>query len=303
MTNSAAAIWRNRPSARLPLWLQRSLAVLRLLRPMNLVMLAIGVALGAFLAGGAATFGLALRGSVLLAAVAVVLIGGGANALNDVFDVEADRVNRPGRPLASGMLSRPVAVGVWLVASGIGLAISAGLSAEHFMVAAVAVAAMFVYNYRLKRVAVAGNVIVSALVATTIIFGALLGREPGRGVVAAVFAFLVTLGREIIKDAEDVLGDDATGARTLPLLIGVRRSVIIACAIAVVVVSLTPVPFLMLGYSSLYLSIVLVADAFLLGAVWWALTLENVGIARASAWLKWAMLAGMAALAGSEALE
>src|SRR5690625_5611376 len=121
---------------------------------MNLVMLAIGVALGAFLAGGAATFGLALRGSILLAAIAVVLIGGGANALNDVFDVEADRVNRPGRPLASGMLSRPVAVGVGLGASGSGLAVSAGRSAEDFRGGAGAGAGVFVGSYGLKRGAV-----------------------------------------------------------------------------------------------------------------------------------------------------
>lgn len=303
MTSGAAAIWRNRPPTWLPRPWQRLLAAVRLLRPMNLVMLAVGVMLGAFLASGAVAFGLSARPALLSAAVAVMLIGGAANALNDVFDIEADRVNRPGRPLASGLLSRPVAVGIWLIASGVGLVLSAWLSAEHFMIAAVAVLAMVAYNYRLKRVAVAGNVIVSALVATTIIFGALLGREPGRGIVAAIFAFLVTLGREIVKDAEDVSGDATTGARTLPLIIGVGKSVYAACTIAIIVVALTPVPFLMLGYSSLYLSMVLIADALLLGAVWWALSLDEVGIARASAWFKWAMLAGMAALAASEALE
>lgn len=277
--------------------------MVRLLRPLNLLMFVGGVIVGGLLAAGETVFTGESLYSLLVAALSVAAIGAGSNSFNDVCDVTIDRVNRPERPIPAGLVSVRLATGMWLFASVVGLSAAALVSPEHLLIAAIAVLALVLYNLRLKRVLLAGNLLVSALVAVSLVFGALAVEGSGAAFFAAAFAFLLTFVREVVKDVEDARGDSTAAARTLPLVVGNRAAVRVATAVAFVVVLLTPIPFLLLDYSSLYLSIVLAADAVIVGAVWWALSLDQQKLRRSSSWLKWAMILGMLALAAAQALE
>lgn len=273
-------------------------ALVRLVRPFNFVLFLAGVGVGGLLAaeGTALREGEGLR--LLVAAASAALLGGAANALNDVFDLEIDRVNRPERPLSSGRVSVGAAKGVWAAGTLAGVVAGALLSALHGVLAVAATVLLFVYNARLKRVPLAGNVLVGVVVALALVYGAAAVGAPEAAFVGAAFAFLTTLAREVVKDVEDLAGDAAAGARTLPIAFGKAVAERSAAAVVALTIALTPVPFLWLGYSSVYLLVVLAADVLMLRVLWLLQAGEAPGaIHRAGSLLKWAMVTGMLALA------
>jgi geranylgeranylglycerol-phosphate geranylgeranyltransferase len=284
------------------------LRLLRLLRPLNFAMFLAGVALGALLAAGPAAFAGGALGRVLTAMASAALVGGAANAVNDVYDLEIDRVNRPDRPLPSGAVPVRAAWGLWATLSLLGVALGARVSPLHGGVALASAALLWAYSARLKRAPGWGNLAVAVVLALAIVYG---GLAPGGGLGAAwlgaAFAFLTTLAREAVKDVEDASGDAAGGARTLPLVWGRRRTAALALLVVAVTLFALPVPAFV-GLDASFLAFVLPAAACLLGAAWALLAAGaeaageddgawRRGAARASAWLKGAMVFGVVALA------
>lgn len=276
-------------------------SALQLLRPFNFVMFWIGVALGGLLTAGLGAFQGGNLRLLLIAAASASLIGGGANAINDVFDLDIDRVNRPQRPLPSGRSTVSTARMLWAAASIVGVALSFLLTTAHVVIAAVSVALCYLYSARLKRVPVAGNLLVAFVTPLAlIVYGGWAVGPPGPAFVGAAFAFLTTFAREVVKDIEDVAGDAGAGARTIPLRWGVPAAVRSTAAVLACTVALTPLPFLVLEYSGMFLLVVLVADVLMLSALWMILRDDPVAHAgKASSMLKTAMLVGIAALAFS----
>ncbi|MFW5973433.1 MAG: geranylgeranylglycerol-phosphate geranylgeranyltransferase, partial [Bacteroidota bacterium] len=236
---------------------RKLIGVIRLLRPLNLFMFVVAVFLGGFLVAGMSVFAGPLLIRLIIASVAVASIGGAANSLNDAVDASIDRINRPDRPIPSGDASVRTAVFVWAIGSMVGIMAGFALSVWHLTVAVVVVAFMVLYSIRLKRTLFLGNMVVSLVVATSILFGAGAVGAIQEAAYAAGFAFLVTLVREIVKDVADMAGDAAHGARTLPIVMGRKRAVAVASTVTAIVVILTPVPFLLAEYSTLYLALVM----------------------------------------------
>lgn len=280
------------------LFLRRAGALVRLLRPLNFGMFTLGVLLGGWMAGGTAAFEAEARWHLLTAAVSAALIGGAANSLNDACDVEIDRINRPDRPLPAGMVSPRAAKLLWGGCSALGVALSGWLSVLHVVLATASVLLLGWYNLRLKRTVLWGNLVVALVVALAIVYGGMAVGDGLPALTGAAFAFLTTLAREVVKDAEDVAGDAAAGARTLPVVAGLPLALRLATAVLLLTVALTPLPYLFLGYSGLFLLGLLVADGLLLGVVL-RLHPEPARLHQASGLLKGAMLAGMAALAAA----
>lgn len=277
---------------------ERVWSTLELLRPLNILIAAAGVALGGLLAASDVLLDAEARRRLLVAAFSAALIGGAANALNDVFDLDIDRINRPGRPLPSGHVTPGVAKGLWAVGSAAGVALSFALSAAHVAMALFAALALYAYSAWLKRRGLAGNVLVAFILGLALVYGGWAVGPPALALVGAAFAFLTTLAREITKDVEDVQGDAAGAARTLPLVYGPRTAAYGAAFVASLTIALTPLPFLVLGYSGLYLVLVLLADVPLFIALRLLVAPEPVASARqASAALKWSMVLGLFALA------
>jgi geranylgeranylglycerol-phosphate geranylgeranyltransferase len=290
-------------SARIPVerrsWIDGPAAVVRLVRPLNVVLFVVGVGVGGVLAlGGLPREAVA---GLLGAAVSAALIGAAANAINDVFDLEIDRLNRPERPLPQGHLGKSGAQWIWIVCSVAGIAVGALVSGTHAAIAIGAVVLLYVYSRRLKRMPVIGNLVVSIVVAAALLYGALAVGEITMAVlVGASFAFLVTLAREIVKDLEDLVGDRSVGARTLAVTAGAGAAGALAIGLMVLTLLLTPLPFLFFGYGSLYLLLVLPACAMLLRGIWVMLgdPSSSDRAARASLFLKGVMVAGLFALVG-----
>ncbi|MDK2989653.1 MAG: geranylgeranylglycerol-phosphate geranylgeranyltransferase [Methanoculleus sp.] len=207
-------------------------------RPHNAVVAGLTALIGYLIATGM------LTPPSLLLAVVVALITAGGNVINDVFDVEIDRINRPKRPIPAGEigLAGAKAYTVGLFAGG--LLVATLTTALCFAIALINAVVLVAYAVRLKRTPVLGNVAVAYLTASVFLFGGAFAGVEGlvQNLSLAAITFLATIAREVLKDAEDVDGDAAGGARTLPMIVGVRKTGVFAfaCACAAVLVSILP---------------------------------------------------------------
>ena len=204
--------------------------VLRLVRAPNLLLAALGV-----LAGGWIALGTLSTPAVLgFAALAAVGFGAAGNALNDLWDRGADRVNHPAgtRPLAAGRLAPETAHVCIVGGTLLGLAAAGLVSGSAVLVGAIALTVMFVYSPLLKRRGAAGNVAVALIAGLPLAFGALAVGRPSAGLVPWTLAAWLHLVREIVKDLDDQVGDQALGRRTLPLVLGPERTARVAAVLA-----------------------------------------------------------------------
>ncbi len=209
----------------------------------------------------------ALPASLWIAAFSAAAVMAGGNALNDVWDLESDRINHPHRPLPSARLN-PLAArieGVFFLALGLGLGLL--LPPEAMLTAAAACGCLVAYNRRLKHIPVAGNVVVSLLCGMAFFYGGFAVRAPVPAAVPALFAAIYHFGREILKDAQDIPGDRMAPGGTLPLGWGPARSCRLAIAAYALLILLTPVPYILDLYGLPYLILVCALNALLVGVM------------------------------------
>ncbi len=179
----------------------------KLIRPINCAMIGFAVIVGAFVSRPpvvpAPQLALGFLTGFFICAYSMVV--------NDVYDADVDRVNRPERPIPSGRVSMQDANRLSAAALAAGLACSV-LSLNPLAVAlAVAYAFLsWLYNSRAKKTGLAGNVIVASSLAIPFIYG---GAVAGGAVIGslllmmALTAFFSGVGREVVKAMADVEGD------------------------------------------------------------------------------------------------
>jgi geranylgeranylglycerol-phosphate geranylgeranyltransferase len=199
--------------------------------------------------------------SVLFALLAIALMCLGGNVINDFFDIEIDRINRPDRPLPSGRVSRPAALVMALAAFLSGLTLSFFLGMMTFMVGVLAVLLLVIYAAWLKRVLIIGNVAVAFISALTFLYVGAVYKNPFHPLIVfpALFIFLFHFGREIIKDEIDMEGDSRLGARTIPIVFGRNRASVVAAIPFLMLIPLTIVPSILKIYDIFYLVLVIAA--------------------------------------------
>lgn len=239
------------------------LAYLKILRPSVVALFVLGTVVGAVVAG---FWSLPM---IALAVAVVALASGSGNVINDIYDYEIDKVNRPKRPLPSGKISIKAAkiYATILLASAIVLAVLF-LNQAQLMLAVFNGVLAFAYPWRLKAMPLVGNLCVSWVAASAFLFGALFAGINTTVLLLFSMAFLANTGREIAKTIEDVPGDKKAGLRTLPIVLGKKFSAAVSIFFVVFAVMLTPLPWLM-GLSSInYLYAVLVADIIFALSCW-----------------------------------
>jgi 4-hydroxybenzoate polyprenyltransferase len=107
----------------------------------------------------------------------------------------------------------------------------------------VATLLLFWYAYRLRHVALVGNIVVAFLSALTFIFAAQAFGDIKLGYVPFVLTFIISVVREIIKDLEDLNGDEAHDSKTLPVMIGEAPTRVIAGIITALFLPIIPIPY------------------------------------------------------------
>ena len=213
-------------------------AYLALIRPVNCAITFLSVTVGAGMADD-----LFNPVRALTAALSAALIAGGGNALNDACDEATDRINRPYRPIPSGRVSRRASLRLATILFVVGGGLGLWLGALTACLALIATCGLIAYDVFLKRAPVAGNVAVSGISGLALVYGGAAAGRVSATLTPALFAFLFHLGREILKDVEDVEGDMGAGLSSVAVRWGIRPALGIATAVYLVLTLLTPVPF------------------------------------------------------------
>ena len=205
----------------------------RVIRPLNLIIIAIAIVVlrysyhGAFINGGDWLL-------ECLITLPLVFIAAGGNIINDYFDIKEDRINKPERALVGRVLKRRIAlVSHWtLTAVGIVLAASLTWKIGNYIPLVIAIAISFVlffYSTKLKGRVLIGNFAVAASISSVIPFSyadeidtsttALLNLSMFIWEFGALLGltFIIVFARELAKDIEDIDGDKKAGHLTFPI--------------------------------------------------------------------------------------
>ena len=184
------------------------------------------------------TFGFALL------VIATLCIAAAGNIINDIYDIEIDKINKPNKVLIGKKISERSANRLYIALNVIGVAIGFYLAnsigrpgfAALFVVFS---ALLYLYASYLKGMLLIGNLVVSGLVAMSLIVVALFDLLPAitpQNQMAqsaifkivlqyALFAFSINLIREVVKDLQDINGDKKGGMNTLAIALGRKRTI------------------------------------------------------------------------------
>ncbi|NUN95731.1 MAG: UbiA family prenyltransferase [Candidatus Omnitrophica bacterium] len=209
-------------------------AYVELARPFTLLAPSVG-----FLSGGVVAWmarrpeglsGAAATLEVLLGALAAACLNAASNAINQIYDLEIDRINKPKRPLPSGALSLGEAWVFTVVAYVFTFALAALVNLDFLGIVAVTTFITYAYSgppFRTKRFGILANVTIaiprgcllvvagwSAVASPADLEPWLLGTVMG----------LYILGAATTKDFSDMEGDQKYGCITLPIRYGIRAS-------------------------------------------------------------------------------
>ena len=134
--------------------------------------------------------------------------------INDYYDVKIDYINEPDRVVIGKNITRRFAILFHVLLSLLGILIGAYLSWSVTALNVVSVFLLWLYSNSLKRLPFVGNLTVALLTGAAVYSVDILYRSGNALIgVYAVFAMFITLVREIIKDIEDLKGDNTFGCR------------------------------------------------------------------------------------------
>lgn len=264
-----------------------------LCRPLNVIIAILSIFIGALITG---TIHPILN--VLLACFSGGLIAGAANVINDYFDIEIDKINKPKRPIAAG----DVAPREGLIFSTIlflsGILLGYLINWYALVVSIFSSILLLFYSFKLKRTVLWGNISVSSATALAFLYGGIAVNRISYALIPAIFSFFYHLAREIIKDIEDIQGDRADKILTLPIKYGEHVAQHLATWIYLFLILLTIIPYLLKLFGLYYLIIVIaIVDliiVYVLFSMWRNPDPKN--LSKLSMILKLNMFAGLLAI-------
>jgi 4-hydroxybenzoate polyprenyltransferase len=198
------------------------LALLRLTRFWNLVIIGLSQYFAAiFLIDRTLLFDWRL----FLLASSTAIIAGAGYIINDYYDIKIDLINKPERVVIGKSITRRYALFFHSVLSILGVLLGLLLGWRVGVIHFLSVFLLWWYSNSLKRQPFIGNFVVAWLTSISIVLvNILYDLNNPLIVIYALFAFFMTLIREIVKDMEDLKGDNSFGCKTLPIVWGIRKT-------------------------------------------------------------------------------
>jgi len=194
-------------------------------------------------------------------AISTILIAAGGYIINDIFDIKADKINKPTQVFIDNFISKDKACFLYYGLTILGLLLGFYVSytifqIEYGFIFIFSFIGLFLYSYYFKKKVLLGNIGVSFLCGLPVIISFIFEGETQynghdfvhyfdfkSGIIFdlklvilcySAFAFLTTLIREIIKDIEDIDGDLQLKAKTLPIVLGRKRAKNVAVVLAII---------------------------------------------------------------------
>lgn len=230
------------------------MAYLRIIRPSNLLLIAFVQCIIKFGLFDPLNVETALSSfQFLLLILATLCIAAAGNVINDLYDVDIDIINKPERVLVGKKISEKAAYNYYFALTVVGVAFGfilanqigkPGLAAIFIVISAL----LYVYSSQLKAMLLVGNLLVSALVAMSLLVVIIFDIFPAINMALmydqihvsrivlhyAVFAFVINFIRELVKDLEDINGDKNGGMSTLAIALGRKRTMMIVFSLVVI---------------------------------------------------------------------
>ncbi|MHA1670203.1 MAG: geranylgeranylglycerol-phosphate geranylgeranyltransferase [Promethearchaeota archaeon] len=204
---------------------------IEILRPINCLMGALTVIIGLLNTRTSVSFPL-LISKILFGSLTYIFLAGSGMVINDFYDYEIDKINRPQRPIPRGSVSLDQAKMLFFTYLSIGLLLNVlNVLIFNLNYLTIIIAAFFgfigwLYAKWGKKSGFPGNIIVSISFSIGMIYGALLNSSLIPLYIYYFFltAFFLLLSREIIKGCEDIEGDKKEGVKTLAIRIGAKKA-------------------------------------------------------------------------------
>ena len=208
-----------------------------LTRPGNVVLTAVAVVAGSYIAAGDDIFDFQVE--IMIASLAAMMLVGGGNALNDYNDRESDKENHPNRPIPAGLISayETLVYSRILLSAGLLIVLFGLANKLPFIIALIGTTTLISYENKLKALGLSGNIAVGFMSGAVFLYAGMVVNDPGPTLWMFGLAFLATVAREIVKDIQDLEGD--TDRFTLPARIGIAKSLFVTGILLVVAWSLS----------------------------------------------------------------
>ncbi len=213
------------------------------------------------------------------------LVASAGYIINDYMDVKLDLINKPDKVIVGKTISRRWTMLLHFACSLIALVLAYSIGKKVMLAVFISSCLLWIYSQFLKKTYLSGNILVSILSANTLLILFFYDKNVlGNGIIVySIFAFLISLIREIIKDTEDLRGDQQFKCKTLPIVLGVRKTknILLWLQGILIFLSFTCISFFeVLSYSSSRINLMffmyqLVLVLIPMGYMWWLIKLAD----------------------------
>lgn len=227
--------------------------LISLSRPLNLFFVVLAQALCSIY-----ILELEINAALISLCLGTVLITAAGYIINDYFDVKTDAYNKPKKVVIGRKIKRLTALSFVLFLNSSSLILAFIFNRQVLFSYLIVIVLLWLYSYIFKKSFLIGNLLVAGLAAYSLYILAYLGESNNLLLAFSGFAFITTLIREIIKDCEDIRGDAAIGAKTLPIVFGHPTSRIIILLLVLIFNAMVAYTYIEYGHKQLLGSSILV---------------------------------------------
>lgn len=233
---------------------KKILAYIKITRPLNVLITFLVVVVAILISQ---TYEIDIA-KIIFASLAAAFVTAGGNIVNDIYDIETDKISHPNRVIVQGLMSKKEAVILYNIFNTLAIIISSRLSDLLLVIVLISIFILFIYSYSLKKLPLIGNLTVAFLTGLAFIYGGFAADNPVAAIVPAIFAFLINFIREVVKDIQDVEGDKIAGTITFPIKYGFQKSKLIIMLLTFSLILYTLYPFINQFYKIEYFVIVMI---------------------------------------------
>lgn len=233
---------------------KKILAYIKITRPLNVLITFLVVVVAILISQ---TYEIDIA-KIIFASLAAAFVTAGGNIVNDIYDIETDKISHPNRVIVQGLMSKKEAVILYNIFNTLAIIISSRLSDLLLVIVLISIFILFIYSYSLKKLPLIGNLTVAFLTGLAFIYGGFAADNPVAAIVPAIFAFLINFIREVVKDIQDVEGDKIAGTITFPIKYGFQKSKLIIILLTFSLILYTLYPFINQFYKIEYFVIVMI---------------------------------------------
>jgi len=222
-----------------------------MMRPINCI-----ITIGAVWVGAWIGQGFTLSSSLILAGMIGFTTCGFGNLINDLYDIEIDKVNNPLRPLPSGKADKKWVIIMTIGLLAISMIFALSINLIVFLLVFVVSTMLFIYAAYLKKTIFA-NAVVSLIAGLSFVLGGIVSRNP-ICIFPFIFSIFIHMPREIIKDMIDIKGDRENNVSSMPIVFGTEKACAISAFFVGILCILLPLPYIFKVLSIKYMIVVLV---------------------------------------------